>query len=341
MMNKEAIKNMFGQIETPEANQTDEIINKINQGYKIKTRLSRPKRLAIIIASIMTMIILMGAALEFYVIRVFNEDGSSYLQYRSFRRRTYSDAELEQFEWRNEFFDYENADNILGIVYGGDGSVGGMNVDRTINDYDEFMELIKSADRDIFKLPQYIPDGYKFYNAHIMFYIDEDFDYENAVPIDRAEKFGNIYEKYYIPENPENIEHISVSYIKEEVGNSIHYNIWLHEPQAVNTSISGAENSQLEILQMPQFYRSSIMSTDYTENGKSWTMYSFSGINTFPVKRYLRMQAFSKEYREEYGNYSFTGELGSAHYGIGSNYGIGEEFAPFRDEIIKMAESIK
>ena len=341
MMSKENIKDMFGQIQTPEYNPADDITDKINQGYKIKPGISRFKRTLIIVASVISVVILMGAALDFYVVRVFNEDGSSYLEFRPFRHRTPPEGEeLERLQWENEFFYGGNSGNILGLTFYGDGATGRANIQKAIYDYGEFLELMNHADSEIFKLPQYIPEGYEFFNAWVIFYIDENFDCENTEPIERVEKYGNIYEKYYVPENPENIENMSVSFVNGEIGNSINYSIWLHEFQA-NRRISGAENSQLEILQMPQFYRSSIMSTDYTENGKSWTMYSFSGINTCPVKRYLTAGAFSKEYREKRRNYSFTGELGSVEYGIGSYYGIGEDFAPSRDEIIKMAESIK
>jgi len=332
------IHDILKQINTPEYNISDVVLNRIKTGAYIKPkRVKRIKR-ALIIAIIAAVILLMGAAVNMYVIKIFNNDGSSYLQYMPFRRKTFTDEELERLEWQGEFFFGEDSENIVGITFYNDGTIGVNDARKNIQNYDEFTEFIKQTDKNIIKLPQYIPDGYEFYNAYVMFYIDENFDYESAELTERAEKFGNIYEKYYIPENPENIYNIGVSYINtKKTEESINFNIWLHEPESVNTNRSGVETSQLEILQIPQFYYSSLMSTDYTENGKKWTSYDFLATNKIPVKRYLRQGIIVKHFHEaDVNKYYDTSahELGSVHYIILANF-------LSREEVIKMAESIK
>ncbi|MCL1857814.1 MAG: hypothetical protein FWF92_01095 [Oscillospiraceae bacterium] len=314
--NKEDIKNIFGEIKTPEYNPTDDIKQKINHGYKIKPKISRLKRTVIIIAAIMGVIILMGAGLNMIVQRVFDADGNSHLQFIPFRHRFRHDPNDEKVLFEREFYDYPNAENIL-VIRRGDGT-GWSDPRRNISDYDELQKYI---DGDIFKLPEYVPDGYKFSNADIYFYIDEDFDFENAELIAHEEKFGNVYEKYYIPENPDNISQLFIYYVKEENGEEVYlfYNIFLMDPGFINTNISGQENTTGEILQMPQFDRNILLSTDSYEDGNYFTQYNFHGIKIIPLK---------------YGYDILNQEYGTVFYII-STYSLSQ------NEIIKMAESIK
>jgi len=318
-MNKENIKDMFEQIETPEYDPAGEIIKKINQGYRIKPKLSRRKRLMIIAAATMAVIILMGAGLNMITMRVFDADGNSFLKYIPFDQRFRPITEQTIFE--REFRDYDNSENILIVISEGGGGFGLGLPKRDIYDYDE---LQKYLDGEIFKLPEYIPDGYEFGNAVVNFYLDEDFDLETAELLVREEKFGNIYEKYYIPENPGNVNWLYLCYVKEENGEEFQlwYDICLMPPFYIDTNFSGTVNTEGEILQMPQFDRNIILSTehDYGE-GQKFTQHSFSGIKIIPAKQTHGIMRVSDYY-------------GTAGYSINTH-------SLPREEIIKIAESIR
>jgi len=92
---------------------------------------------------------------------------------------------------------------------------------------------------------------------------------------------------------------------------------------AVNMAFAGMENTEYEKLEMPQFTRSALLSTGYADNGENFTHYSFNSLKSIPVKS---AQIFISGNLEK-DDYKFVG------------YYIYAEIP--RDEIIKMAESIK
>ena len=331
-LNKEDIKNIFGQIETPEYNATDDIKNKINQGYKIKPKMSRMKRTAIIAAAIMIVLVLMSAGIQFIRIKVFNEDGSFYFIDRRLSDKFRMPRTDEQGLFEREFFDQQNNENLfVRTVNPYNGGFANSNPYRTITSFEELQNYV---DDEVYKIPQYLPDGYIFKQADISFYLDEDFDLGNAELVERVEKFDNIYEKYYIPENPKNIDYISVSYTN---GNSddadLYYSIYLHESGALNMTFSGNENTEYEKLDLSQFLRSAMLSTYYNytsyENGKAFTSYWVTGLNTIPVRYGLNL---SQEYHNKR-------EYGTVQYNIVWN--CLDDNINARDEIIKIAQSIK
>jgi len=313
----------------------------------------------VIAATLIAALFLMSAGGVFITVnRILKGDGSFSLQY--IFRKQYSPPQgekRERFLWENEFFGGDS-EEILGlIIHGGtsmttlgevDWNGAGVNYPaKNIHDYDEFIEFMEQTDKTLFKLPEYIPEGYEFSNAAITFYIDKDFDYENAEPTEREEKYGNVYEKYYIPENPANVRNIDIFYTKDETinqynsnGNSIWYAIYLQPGLLKNSSISFPSETRIDILKTPQFQRSSIAETDYTENGKSWTAYSFNAASDISAKQILKAHMFSERYRKFWETYSkpdggdHTEELRSAHYLVQSHCAA-------RDEVIKIAESIK
>jgi len=314
------------------------------------TNVKRFKPQVVIAVTLITTLFLMSAGGVFLTVqRILTDDGRSYLQY--IFRKQYSPPqgeERERLTWENEFFS-DDSEEILGlIIYGGIAMTTLGEVDwngagvkypaKSIYGYDKFMEFMEHTDRTLFKLPEYLPEDYKFSNAEITFYIDKDFDYENAEPIEREEIYGNIYEKYYIPENPKNVQSINIFYTKGE--DSIRFFIDLEPGLLKDSSITFPEETRIDVLKIPQFQRSSIAETDYTENVESWTMYSFNAASDISAKQILKVHMFSERYRKFWETYSkpngsdHTEELRSAHYLVQSH------FIP-RDEIIKIAESIK
>lgn len=243
---------------------TDEISTGILSAIKIKQKPLWIKRVTIITAVIMmTMIMLVSATKLLISIKVFDFDGNPHIIDISYESNlsvptTDNPNDSDQKLYHQKF----------------------------ISDYDEF---IKYMEGDIFKLPQYIPDGYDFSAATVIFF----------------------------DENRDNLKSIFVSY--EKNGTFISYSIDLLAPDALdNLRFGGIENTESEVLQLPQFYRNILLSHDFRieESGGIFTQYSFLALNSIPVKEYM-------------GN-----EYGTIQYSINSMHIT-------RNEIINMAESIK
>jgi len=318
---------------------TAEISADNTNDIKTKPKMPRLKRITIIVAVVMTGIILMSAGGLYWLGRkIFYTDGSSSLKYEWYKPRTpltFSTDEQSLFE--QEFQDWQTNENILiRIIYGegspiyGDDGITTHIYDtphRSIYNYDDLQKYI---DGDVFKLPQYIPDGYEFSNASITFFVDLSFDIENEEPIYREEKFGNIYEKYYIPENFDNINGIFVSYTNGE-DCWIHYDISQAHSDFLDGTFGGLENTAGEVLKLPQFDRDILLTTpDYDFHGEIVTHRSFTGITLIKPKPVYGFDIvpgtdIPKRYAYEYK---------TARYNIITHY-------LSRDEIVKMAESIK
>jgi len=295
---------------------------------KIKPKLPGKRKLAVIIAAIMAVMILAGAGLNMIVMKHFEADGNSFLQYIPFRQKFSPINSQTIFE--RGFFDYENdanKENILGVAYyGKDGVRGGRSVEKTIYDYNE---LQKYLDENIFILPEYIPDGYKFVSADITFYFDENFDFKTAELITREKKFGNVYEKWHVSGNSGNISGLLISYVKENDGQemALWYYISLEGSGFIDINFGGSENTKGEILQMPQFDRNILLSTDYTEvfDEPDYTERAFNGIKIIPGITYIRKSGENSIAKEEYGT---------------AAYRIQTRFLS-HEEIVKIADSIK
>ena len=312
-MNNEDIKNMFDKIQTPEYDPAiikNEVDKKINQGYKTKPRISRRKRAVIIAAAVMAMLFMMGMGEYLMRITVFDADGNRDIWQGPLWQRLRQPSNDEQAVFEREEYYANNENLLLVITFAEPGVTGKTNPQRSIYDYDE---LQKFTDGEIFKLPQYIPEGFEFTSATVTFFIGEDFDYENTEPVYREEKFGNIYEKYYIPENPAHLEIISVSYKKDDANFYIYNNRLGDIPADEVRYVSFAPDSKYEKLNMPEYYNA-VMLTEIWNRG---IIYSFHAVSPVPPK-------------QEYYN----------QRNITVNYNINPSDMP-RGEIIKIAESIK
>jgi len=331
MMNKTDIKNIFGQIQTPEYDPINDIKNKINRGCKIKPGMSHMKRVLIIAAVVMTVLILMSATERMIRMIIFDADGNSYIRYIPFFERFRPFKYDEQSVFEREFDAQENNENLLRYVNRKDGNISWSPPYRNIYDYNEFL---KYTDGEIFKIPQYIPDGYIFDNATVYFFIDENFDFDNAELIYREEKFGNIYEKYYIQENLYNIQGLTVWYAKEAGHDEdfICYSIELKNDNINDITYGGNERTVFEKFDMPQFYSAVLLAKTWGDSEEQITDYNFHAYNMISPKRYYSF--FNK-------NIESKGQIPLApnQYGIVGYYVVSHT-AP-RDEIIKMAESIR
>jgi hypothetical protein len=327
LLNSDDIKKIFAQIETPEYNPADDVMEKIRTHVPGR----RPRRkLTIILASVFIVIMLAGAGGRVMLQRYIDADGNIGL--REWRGpRFFNFAEGEEGLFRIEFFTGNT--NILALVMNNGEVISSSQPRRITTDFDE---LQKYLDSEIFKLPQYIPDNYYFDEAIIQFFLDENFDLGDTELLVSEERFGNVYEKYYIPENLNNIERISIRFrhtdqVEEDFDRNyyIHYSMGLCLTETINNDISGWwENTEFETLDLPQFSRSVLSSTAHRG---ILTEYLFHGFNSVPVRTSYRFLL-----RKE--------KLGTVRYHISrSSYnGIdGFESELIRSEIIKMAESIK
>ena len=203
-----------------------------------------------------------------------------------------------------------------------------------IEDYEALQEFFKSLNNENLKLPEYIPDGYKFESAQISFFLPDGIDYEELEPVYREEKFGNIYEKYILPESSETVMSVHIRYVKgsRNFGSSINYSINFASANAVGFGgTSEALREEPVLLDMPQFEHSMIAAYGNTKK-PNWY---FSAVNSFEPFNVSGVYAVSKTWRE-YEDEAFwriTEEIGTVMYRIMS-------YEP-REEVIKMAESIK
>jgi iron complex outermembrane receptor protein len=249
-----------------------------------------------------------------------------YEQYRPNERHS---VYVPTSQGRSDLIRQKKLDNhlwgaIATATYTTDKTLAHLGVSGNIFDNNHYGNVIK-----VFRDNSDIPDGYEFSNASVTFFVDKDFDIENEEPVYREEKFGNIYEKYYIPENLDNINGIFVSYTNGD-DCWIHYYITQHPHEFINTTFGGTENTEGEILQLPQFDRDILLSTDYKEDEAIFTHRSFIGINAIPAKQIYGFDISPGSDTPK----RRASEYGTAWYQIITYY-------LSRDEIVKMAESIK
>lgn len=153
----------------------------------------------------------------------------------------------EQMEFEQQFFG-NREDNLMRLIVQKEYSGASSSYWIPIHNYDEIQSYIGS---DIFKIPQYLPDGYRFKEGSVQYYF-EDIDLE-AEPVYSEERFGKIYEKYEVPEiNIENVWAIGLTYENDD-GNCISYNAHLSSGSAEQTYIYADDSSNGEILELPNF----------------------------------------------------------------------------------------
>ena len=361
-ISKEDIKDMFGQIETPEYNPIGDIKQKINQGYTIKPRFSRTKARAIcafaLVAAIFMTSVMAVYAINEYNMRktkAFDLDGNTHDIYVA----DYDYDPPEDLKFFNQIVSEQESENIL--------TLGVISEDRESVEYvwlphkiiRDYEELQKYLDGEIFKLPQYIPDGFEFAQATITFFVDKDFDYATADLIAREDKSGDIYEQYYIPENLNNIKSISINYAKGGV-QSLVYVMGLFYKEADMLTI-WEDNTQSEVLQLPQFQSNTLLSTENekTDSAFRTITYKLNATNPISIRQgysFLTQRAIlSKSKGEKFWGQSdydmvmydilatSLTDIDEERQNDGSLYYYVDPDGAYasRDEIIKIMESVK
>ena len=305
------------------------------------------KRVYIIAAVCAVVLMMAGAGIMTDLIKVnlFNF-GGDINSGRILMQSTYQKSpELEAFEseyWHNGFAVYyktqELQEDTLNIGQWLD--IEASAAFREIRDYDELKNYIDNlGGRDIFKLPEYLPEGFVFETARVSFQVTDKIDYEESEPVYSQEKEGYLYEKYILPEILESISEIAVSYSRDS--DIINYSIYSMTPDIDSINFAAAVNDiSVEMIGMPQFDRSAV-----SKNGDNNNFHAVKLIE----QRFNIMSIFvaSREYREKmyresdddwkrssYKENLFAHEKGSIVYSIADRSNLSV------DEILKIAESI-
>ena len=334
MMNKnkllsgEEIKNIFAQIETPEYNPSDDVMKKIRQ--EVKPRRKNKRRILIIAAVFAAMIFMMSAAGYWLTVTVFDFNGNIRWGEKFF----HTPKTAEVFEFENGLIENKEENAVLFIIRNAEQQypgIQGFYPHKIIYDYEELRECAGEG----FKLPEYIPDGYKFSNARIDYRINGDINYEELEAAYYEEKFGNIYEKYILYEDDysEYYYNISLWFNNEDkqIVYNMSYSIADVDSLLFVPSPSMQVTSEPEVLNLPQFDRSigvSYIASNYQAHSISAAKF----IEPFDI---FNSDIVCKAWRElQINNYLNNTEIGSVMYNISS------ASIPC-EEIIKMAESIK
>jgi len=341
MMNKlekEDIKNIFGQFQTPEYNPTDDIIKKINRGYKIKPKLSKFKRTLIIAAVMGIVLILSAAAAVVYNEMVFYDmSGNIRDNIEPFSPRYDYGSEEFEFEQqlRNGLNEYEmlfiHAPEYPSFYY----------ATKKIYDYDELINYMQNKGGGQLSLPGYLPKGFEFEYADVHVTLSGNVNYTEYEPIYYEEKYGNIYEIYRLPEDETYVEHVILSYRSPKNHGYIVCNARFTWGDGIDSMSFGTNlevNTEPELLDIPQFERSLIMSYKTRSNSNpQWTFRAVKLIDT-PVKIFnISFISDTWHKNNAKNNVSYAGNnytFNAVMYDISSS-----EIS--RGEIIKMAESIK
>lgn len=336
-MKNEKIIDTWNKIE-PDAETKQKIFDNITKKQNQKIKRPKFKNMLIIAAVISAVLVLMGAGIVVYETVYYDMSGN---------KREINFPSFSIYEPGSDEYEFEEElrknikNNELFFVHMSNSRTSSRTSSpyKMIEDYDEFKEYLQNNGGEEFNLPEYLPKGFEFGYAQIFISITEDANYEEFEPIYYEEKFGNIYEKYLLPENQTRIESIIVYYRNGIKSISCFIGFSNHTVDEIDDMIfglSGRINTEPEIIDIPQFERSTISSY---KNGilninPTWYLKTVK-ITDEPVILFHN-DFISKTWCEKYEYLdSFrTWETNLIVYIIDSN-------SISRDEIIKIAESIK
>jgi hypothetical protein len=336
-MKNEKIINSWNKIE-PNDETKQKIFDDITQKRQRKNKRPRFNKIAIIAAVMVVVLMLMGAGAAIYSEMIYFD---LYGNIRFSAPYTSQRHEMDIFEyelWENKQ-DNEVWFMIKELSQKRGEQIVVLNPSKTITDYEELKSYLNSDGETIFKLPEYIPDGYEFSKAKIEFNLDENIDYEGLERVYYEEKFGNIYEKYIFPEVDKSINSISVFYsdCAEKNEKIIYYNIHLAMSDIENIRFGGptmSNTTESEILEIPQFYHSIIFTDD--NKAENYTINNLFALEMIQPVNILHMKIVSQtwqNYKKDYDKNDMYDEFDSIIYSLSA-------LVP-RSELIKMAESIK
>ena len=233
-------------------------------------------------AIIMSVLVLMGVGIStvyfMATIRIFDAEGNSFLRHSPLRFAT--NEEIEEFRFWDEFVgDCEHVLNIS--IRGNRESIRIELPQRRIYDLNELQKYMYD---EIFRLSGYIPYEFEFSHAVIRFFVYDGFNFESGTLLTREEKFDWIYEKWYIPENLDNIYSITIVYTSTSDSlRTVNFTISLAEPQFIDINFAGHPLSIAEILELPKFERNMLLTTEiYVNAEQHFTHRSFTGLKPIP-----------------------------------------------------------
>lgn len=336
LLKDEDIKNIFAQIETPEYNPADDVIKKIKQSDNVKPK-RKIKRIYVTAIVLSAALILMSAGVaisNIMKVTVYDMFGNATESEMLIRSGSYIRSEMEAFakdygeEGEHAIF-YRIRENAEG-----DYEAETYPKPKIIKDYDELKEYLNKIDDEIYKLPEYIPNGYEFLNAEIYLQVCGDINFDELEPVYYEQKSDGIYEKYILPETKRSISSVYVTYQKGE--ECIRYSISFDSFDLKNTTLIVTDPSvtvETEMLDIPKFDVTAIASA----LSGNYQVYSIRAVNHIEPFNILEILAINKTWREfqfSKRNEVWSWEYGSVVYNVGSPH-------ISRDEIIKIAESIK
>ena len=337
MQRREIYKKMIAD-NTPGKEQMREIILARSQLPAVK----RKRRLRIILASAFIAIMLAGAAVYNNYESIFVDfDGNIYVI--PFFPMQWSETEQER-RFTIDFFNSNAGENAVLYRFREyyENFLSMRMPEKRFDDYEELKNFLGNhAQGEYFKLPEYIPAGFRLREAVISFRLPEDIDYEALEPVLRKEKFGNIYEKYILPEMPENISRIRVVFVRGSFLNERIIDLFIFFDPSNATGFWGLRGGEPEVLDMEQFERS-VLTVDGRNN---WSFYGMTSIEPFNILRNYHIMAsrIGREREDEFRRYCDwrTGdwrdektEMGFISHRINSRN-------ISREQLMKIAESIR
>lgn len=336
LLKDEEIKNIFAEIETPEYNPADDVIKKIKQGSNIKPR-RKIKRIYVTAIVLSVALILMSAGVaisNIMKVTVYDMFGNATESEMLIRSGSYTRPKMEAFakdcgeDGENAIF-YRIRENAEG-----DYDAETYPKPKIIEDYNELKEYLNKIDGEIYKLPEYIPNGYEFINAEIYFQVCDDINFDELEPVYYERKSDGIYEKYILPETKRSISSVYVIYQKGE--EHIRYSISFDSFDLKNTTLIVTDPSVKVETEMPDIPKFDVTAIASYSTG-DYQVYSIRAVNHIEPFNILDMLAVNKTWRELKSSKEskmWSWEAGSVVYNASSPH-------ISRDEIIKIAESIK
>lgn len=347
-MKNDKIVNAWNEIESDDITKK-EILNDIIKRQKKQAKRLRKRKMAVIIAAIpLTLVLLCAAAIIVYEAVVFYDMDGNIQEVTDISHTRYEPG-TEEYDFEEELRNSREDNAIIFIFYEDADtqfpSINTIPAIKKIDDYEELKNYLQNNGGEEFKLPEYIPAGFDFEYASVSLGLSETTDYEEFEPVYREEKFGNVYEKYLLPENQTRVESVTVSYTNGKIYLSCNASL-SKGSLAFGTTVE--VNTEPEVIDIPQFDRSLIMSY---KNGSlnprpMWTIKAERSIDepacvldTLFISKTLREMQSAR-----FNNKMYIKNFGIKEYDM-VNYWINATSTLFsgvsRNEIIKVANSIK
>jgi hypothetical protein len=309
--------------------------------FSKKPKFARTKRIAIIAVASMLVLSLMsvGVAVYYHQMVYYDMQGN--------KREVTDDMSYsipkpgsEESEFELSLRENMEESEILFMI--APSSTSYYNKPIKICDYGELTAYLQNNGGEQLSFPEYIPQGYELDFAEVYVNLSGGVDYKDFEPVYYEEKFGNIYEIYKLPEDLTTVERVSLHYYKdkERIKGYIlcHMNFtWSGGDKLFGSSVTG--NTKSEVLDMPQFEYSLIVSSEINHawaNRDDWELKLMAEKLTDNPVSILNVSFISKTWQK-----SNAMNFGGSSYKFDAiDYNI-TSMSISRDEIIKMAESIK